>query len=200
MRHPIPLLLALALTACDLAPDSLGEFEVEAEVPLIVRLPPEGLPPAPDGLEQTVRVTLPVDFVQTLREQGRGAEADTLAGEKNRVEAVELVSVRYEVPAPNGFPGDIEPIALALAPEGDDRGAGARPLGRTLAVPGGRAMAERELTYAPDALDHATPMVERMRFVLVADARVRVPPDMAVEPSGFGLRLRMRVRITASLF
>ena len=193
-----PVLLAVPLAACGDDPFGFEEatrFDFEAEVPITLRLPPQALPAAPVDLKVPLSVRVPFDVVAELRAQGYEKEADALKENKSRLERVELRAVDYEVPYPNLVAASLGPLAVAF---GDDAAPDA-PLGRTVAIPAGKAIATREVDYAEGGLDAAGAMLHNLNFVLAARGEVSVPAGEAVEAETVVIQLRLHLWFEASL-
>ncbi|MCA9543937.1 MAG: hypothetical protein KC613_06085 [Myxococcales bacterium] len=180
--------------------DEVTRMEVTAEVPVLLHLPGDALPGLPADRTLPVVAPLQVDVLQSLREAGAVAEADLIKAHRQKAERIEVLSVEYEILEPNNLPYDLEPIALGVgpytpAPDPET----AFPIGSTMPVPAGRAIAARELAYAPEGLKTAGVLVQPLAFTLYGQTRVHVPADTPVPPNQVTVRLSMKVRVHLDL-
>ncbi|MBU0553654.1 hypothetical protein KKF91_04340 [Myxococcota bacterium] len=195
-----PLLLALLLSCGeDFGAGEVSRFEMEVEVPLIMRLPPEDTPASPIALALDINAPMEMSLLDTLRAQGQADQAQMLEAQMDRIISVDLRQIRYEV-APNGVEADVDEIYLRMAPWGSaDLEAEAWALGRTVAIPAGRTIAERELSYVEGALRKAGPEIRTLRFILVAQTRVRLPAETPLYARRLLLRLRLKLLVRFDL-
>ncbi len=194
------LLLSLSLLSCqELGFQEVTRFEMEAEIPVVFRLPEQEIPASPVELNIPIQASLELDLLETLRQEGRGDEAQALEENRDRILAVTLRKLEYEV-SPNGIPADLGIVQLRMAPtESPDPFKEAWPLGSTIAIPAGRNIAARELLYEEGALLRAAPLLEALRFILVADTDLHLPTDAPVEPRRLLIRLRLKLDVLFNL-
>ncbi len=200
-------LAAVALGAslgCDPAEtfgvDDVTRLTIEAQVPVLVHLPSEALPASPVALDLPVVAPLQVDVLGALREAGANAEADLIKQYRQKAERIEVVGLEYEVQEPNGLPYDVEAIELLVGPYtlAPDPQA-AFPVGVTLPVPAGRAIATRDVIYAADGLRAVEVMMQPLAFTLYSRTVVHVPADAPVAPNQLTIRLNMKLRVHVDL-
>lgn len=195
-----PLILPLLLSCGeDFGVQEVTRFEMELEVPIVMRLPQADVPASPIRLDIPVSVPVEMDLLESLRAEGRADEADALEDRAEHIISVTLEGIDYEV-APNGIPADVDEVFIRMAPWGSEDALGqAWALGRTVAIPGERTIAQRELIYVTGALEKAGPSLKSMRFVLVADTKVHLAAETPLYARRLLLRLRLKLRVLLDL-
>lgn len=193
--------IAIAAVGCDATLDALGADEatrltIDADVPILVRVPPEALDPAPVPVRRTVVVPVRMDLPARLREMGRTEDAETLEAEQDRIQGVVLREVEYEVADPNLLPAAVGPVTVYVAgADADELDGSARALGTTVPVPPRRAIATRELEYVDGGREAAADFLETLRFTVFADTPIEVDAGAQVPAGALVLRLTFKVRV-----
>lgn len=179
--------------------DDVPRVTVETEIPLTVRLPPQSLPGLPEPASHGIQLVIPVNVIEHLEATGRSDDAKLLKENRDKLESVRLLSVQYEVRAPNQIPADVEPVDLYFGPPEMGEPAGGGRLGRTVAIPARTAIALRELEYDLGAPDSASEQLQSLEFAVGLDTALTLYALEPVEEGALALRLSLSVEVTVNL-
>ncbi|MFN3202245.1 MAG: hypothetical protein ACE366_27825 [Bradymonadia bacterium] len=175
--------------------DEVPRVTVETEIPVTVRLPPQDLPGLPESVSHGLAVSLPVDVIAHLEETGREDDAKLLKKHRKKLEGVELVSVEYEVRAPNQTPADVDPIDLYFGPPTMADVAEGMRLGRTVGIPAETAIALREIEYDLGAPGSASAQLSELAFSVGVDTALTLEAFQPVPKNALALKLLLKVQV-----
>lgn len=193
--------LLSAPTGCALPGDALGIDDatlitVDTEIPLTAELPPLAVSPSDREISYAFTVVIPVDVVAELEKRGRKKDARTLREEGEKLVAVALQAVEYEILAPNRLPVAIDPVTVYIAPEGTTRPtAEARAIGTTARIEAREVIERTPVETTSTGLPDASIPLTSLHFALLFDAALHVPRAQAVPAKA--LRAKVRLRLTA---
>lgn len=194
-------LCALPVSGCALPGDLLGVDDatlitIDTEIPLTAELPPLAVSPSDREISYAFTVIIPVDVVAELEKRGRKKQAKTLREQGDKLVAVALNAIEYEILAPNALPVQVDPVTIYIAPEGTIKpDATAREIGRTETIAPHEVFARRPITTTSTGLPDASIDLTSLRFSLLFDAALRVPRAQAVPAKA--LRAKVRLKLTA---
>jgi hypothetical protein len=206
--RPIAL-LAFLLTgsvvgpACDVPGEPLGIegatlLEIRAELPFETALPPSGSTSNDQDVLLPFTVPLPVDVPTSLELRGRKKDARRLREYRDKIVAIVLDSVEYEVRDPNRLPVQVDPVSIYVAPFGTlVPNALAREIGATAVIAPFEVVPWRALELRGTGLSDGSEYLDELNFTLIFDGVLRVPRGTAV-PGG-ALKARIRLRLHARL-
>ena len=194
-------LAAAGLVGCALPGESLGVDDatlitVDTELALTAELPPLAVAPTDRDISYAFTVVIPVDVVAELEKRGRKKTAKTLREQGDKLMAVSLNTVEYEIIAPNRLPVEVDPVTVFIGPEGaTSADATTRELGQTGSIRAREAVPSRPLELTSTGLPDASVEITSLHFTLLFDTAIRVPRAQSVPAKA--LRAKIRLKVTA---
>jgi len=193
----------LVVSACDVPGEPLGIegatlLEIRAELPFETALPPLGTTASDVDVLLPFTVPLPVDVPTSLEARGRKRDARRLREFRDKITAIVLDAVEYEVKAPNRLPIELDPVTVFVAPFGTlTPNADAREIGETAPVKAKEVVPSRSLSLRGTGLEDGSQFLDELNFTLIFDGVLRVPRGTVV-PAG-ALKARIKLRLHARL-
>ena len=194
-NHSALLVLVVLIGGCDVfGLDEVTKMEVDVAIPAQFELPARDVPALPEATSLPVDVAVPIDVLATLRADGRSDDAALIEQHQRKVEYIEIVSMTYAVPGK--MPVDVSPVRLHMRPQDaaaiDPEG---YPIGTTEALIAGQATAARPLRYVDGGREAAEVLLQPMKFDLLANARIEVPAQVAIEAGRMGFEVVFNIRV-----
>jgi|GEM_PF-6773811 len=193
----------LGLSGCDVPGEPLGVegatlLEIRAELPFETALPPLGTTASDVDVLLPFTVPLPVDVPTSLEARGRKRDARRLREFSDKITAIVLDAVEYEVRSPNRLPIDLDPVTVYVAPFGTlTPSAAAREIGETAPIAAEEVVPSQSLTLRGSGLADGSEFLDELNFTLIFDGVLRVPRGTVV-PAG-ALKARIKLRLHARL-
>ena len=209
LRHALGTGLGLALLGlaggCALPGQPLGVDDatlitVKAEIPLTAELPPLAVSATDREISYAFAVVVPVDVIAELEARGRKKDAKTLRDHEDKLRAVELDDVQYEIVSPNQLPVDVDPVMVYIGPEtATHPDETTRAIGTTDVIPAHTAVARRSLILTSTGLADASAGLTSLHFALIFDTALRVPRAQGVPAKALRAKIRLKLRARIDL-